>query len=92
MTAYVTAEFTPKNKEMLQTYSAQAASTIAEFQGEFLVKAPIQSLGGKANYEYKAIIAFPSKELAQGWFNSDQYQRLIHVRDKGMDSNFVLIA
>ena len=92
MIAYVTAEFTPKDKEMLQTYSAQAASTIAEFQGEFLVKAPIQSLSGKVSYEYKAIIAFPSKELAEGWFNSEQYQRLISARDKGMDSKFLLLA
>ena len=92
MTAYVTAEFTPKNKEMLQTYSAKAASIIAEFKGEFLIKAAIEPLGGTANYEYKAIIAFPTKEIAVNWFNSPQYQDLISVRNQGMDSSFLLIG
>ena len=92
MSAYVTAEFTPKNKELLQTYSAKAASVIAEFGGEFLAKAPIQALGGISNYEYKAIIAFPSKEQAQNWFNSPQYQDLIDLRNQGMDSSFLLVG
>jgi len=92
MPAYITAEFTPKDKEMLQTYSAKAASIISEYGGEFLVKAPIQSLGGSSNYEYKAIIEFPSKEQAQRWFDSPQYQGLIDVRNQGMESNFLLIG
>ena len=92
MTAYVTAEFTPKDQEMLQAYSAKAATTIAEFEGEFLIKAPIQTLGGKTNFTYKAIIAFPSGELANAWFNSEQYQSLIEIREKGMDANFLLIS
>lgn len=92
MTAYITAEFTPKNKEILQTYSAQAASTIAAFKGEFIVKAPIKALEGVTNYEYKAIIAFPTKELAENWYNSPEYQDLISIRNQGMDSNFILIG
>ncbi|GAB1264052.1 DUF1330 domain-containing protein [Aurantivibrio infirmus] len=92
MTAYVTVEFTIKNKEMLQSYSAKAASTIAEFGGEFLVKAPIRSLGGVANYENKAIVAFPTKERAENWFHSPQYQNLIDIRNQGMESSFLLIA
>ena len=92
MTAYVTAEFTPKNKEMLQAYSAKAASTITEFQGEFLIKAPILALGSVANYEYKAIIAFPTVELANSWFNSEQYQSLISIREQAMEARFILVA
>ena len=92
MPAYITAEFTPQNEEMLQTYSAKAASIISEYGGEFLIKAPIQILGGSNNYEYKAIIEFPSKEQAQSWFDSPQYQALIDVRDQGMESSFLLIG
>ena len=97
MPAYITAEFTPKNKEMLQSYSAKAAYTIAPFDGEFLVNAPIETLGkkgndGKTHYQYKAIIVFPSKELAQNWFSSPEYQSLIEIRDQAMDSNFSLIG
>lgn len=92
MTSYITAEFTPKNKESLQIYSAKAASTIAQFKGEFLVKGLTQVLVGASDYQYKAIIAFPSKELALGWFDSPEYQQLIDVRNAGMIATFILIT
>jgi len=93
MTAYITAEFTPKDKEMLQIYSAKAAPLISKFNGEFLVKGSLEALDGSCNFEYKAIISFPSKELAQNWYLSPEYQTLIkNVRDKAMDAHFQLIC
>jgi len=92
MTAYITAAFTPKNREMLKTYSAKAAIVIAKYEGEFLIKAPIHALVGTSNYEYKAIIAFPTKKLAESWFKSKEYQDLTAVRDEGMDASFLLIG
>lgn len=92
MTAYITVGFTPLNKELIQAYSAKAASTIAKFEGEFLAKAPVQSLSGARLYEYQAIIAFPTKTQAESWYNSAEYQELINLRDRGMNSSFQLIG
>jgi len=92
MTAYVTAEFTPKDTEMLQVYSAKAATTIAKFEGEFLAKGPTQVLVGASVYQYKALIAFPTKEMAESWFNSPEYQSISDVRDQGMSATFMLIG
>ena len=92
MTAYITVEFTPKNSDILQSYSAKAAETIAKFKGEFLVKAPLQALDGITNYQYKAIIGFPTKELAENWYHSPGYQSLISLRNEGMDSSFALVG
>jgi len=92
MTTYITAEFNPKDKEALQTYGAKAASTIAKYSGEFLVKGTTNALVGATNYGYKAIIVFPTKELAESWFNSQEYQNLTTVRDQGMEAIFLLIS
>lgn len=92
MSAYIIVGFTPKNTERLQEYSAKAASTISEFQGEFLVKALAQPLNGKEHPEHQVIIAFPTRKLAEDWYLSPQYQKLIDLRDQGMEANFQLVG
>ena len=92
MSAYIIVGFTPKNTELLQEYSAKAASTISEFQGEFLVKSVAQPLNGKTHPEYQAIIAFPARAQAEEWYLSPQYQKLIDLRDQGMEANFQLVG
>ena len=93
MTTYITAEFTPKDQEKLQSYSAQAAPLINQFNGEFLVKGAIEALNGTANHKFKAIIAFPTRELALTWYQSPEYQALItNIRDEAMDAQFQLIG
>ena len=92
MPSYTIVEFTPKNKEMMQMYSAKAAQTIAEYQGEFLIKSPVKVLNGETNYEYAAIIIFPSTELAEAWYNSPAYQDLVDLRNQGMESKFILLS
>ena len=92
MSAYIIVGFTPKNTDLLQEYSAKATSTISEFKGEFLVKAITQPLNDKAHPEYQVIIEFPTKEKAKAWYSSPQYQKLINLRDQGMDANFQLVG
>lgn len=92
MPAYITVDFTPKNTDLLKEYSAKAAPTIAEFQGEFLVKGPSQALNGSSDYQNQVIIVFPSRELAENWYSSPQYQALLDLRDQGMSSNFQLVG
>lgn len=92
MTAYVSVEFTPLDQESLKAYSAKAAVTIAKYEGEFIVKSPIQTLNGLANHKYQAIIAFPSKIKAEDWYHSSEYQALLNIRNKGMDAKFQLLG
>jgi uncharacterized protein (DUF1330 family) len=90
MSVYVVVEFNPKDSEKLQAYSADAAAIITKYQGEFLVKGQPQQLCGESNYKMQAIIAFPTRELAETWYNSPEYQALIPLRDQGMDAHFQL--
>lgn len=91
MAAYVVVGLNPKDTEKLQSYSAQAAPTIAKYEGEFLAKGEVQSLSGNYAYAVQVIIVFPDKERAESWYNSSEYQALIPLRDEGMDSHFQII-
>ena len=64
MAAYVIVGFNTKNSEKLQTYSTEAASTIAQYSGEFLVKGEVMPLCGEYGYKVQGIILFPSRDLA----------------------------
>ena len=92
MKAYIVVQFTPKDKEMLQVYSAKAESTIANFEGEFIAKSEAHVLVGQSDYQYNAIIIFPTQAAAESWFNSPEYQGLTEVREKAMNASFALIS
>lgn len=92
MSAYIVVGFTPKNGEKLKQYGASAAPTLAKHQGEFLVKGPAQGLNGESSFENQIIITFPSRELAESWYHSPEYQALIPLRDEGMDAQFQLVG
>lgn len=90
MQAYVVVQFTPKDQRILKNYSVEAAATMTNFEGKFLVKSEVKTLVGESGYKYSAIIAFPSLKLAQSWFNSSEYQGLTELRGKAMDATFLL--
>lgn len=91
MTCFITVDLTPTNKEQLIQYSQKAASTVEKFQGQFLVKGEIEKLHGEKTHIMKAIIQFPNEESAINWYNSDEYQALIPLREEGMISQFHLV-
>lgn len=92
MTAYVIVGLNPKNSDKLQAYSAGAAPIIAKYKGEFLVKGEPKPLCGEYDYKVQVIIVFPTRELAESWYNSPEYQELIPLRDQGMESNFQVVG
>ncbi len=92
MNAYITVDLTPTDTDQLSTYSALAAATLVPFGGEFIAKGPIHSLHGSTNFQTKVLIQFPDRESAENWYHSEEYQKLIPTRDRGMESQFHLLG
>lgn len=92
MSALIIVDLTPKDPEKLNQYSALAGKTLADFDGEFIAKGPIESLFGAAEYQTKVVIQFPSREKAENWYHSDDYQMLLELRTQGMDCQFHLVG
>lgn len=91
MKSLVIVDLTPKDKEKLAQYSALAAETLEPFNGRFIAKGAIEILSGEAPYQTKAVIEFPDKESARGWYKSESYQAIIALREEGMESQFHLV-
>jgi uncharacterized protein (DUF1330 family) len=91
MNSFVIVDLTPLDTEKLAQYSVLAAETLKPFKGEFIAKGIIKTLAGKSSHSIKAIIQFPDKESAKNWYASDAYQKIIPLRDQGMDSQFHLV-
>jgi uncharacterized protein (DUF1330 family) len=92
MTALIIVDLTPIDSEQLSQYSALAAKTLLGYQGEFIAKAPIEVLHGNSTHKVKVVIQFPDREKAESWYNSEEYQKIIPIRDKGMNSQFHLVG
>ena len=92
MPAYIIVSLTPTDKEKLQQYGALVPPTLVAHGGEILVKSPTESLHGNGEFAMQVILMFPSKENASAWYNSAEYQKLIPIRDAGMDSQFQLVG
>lgn len=91
MTSLVIVDLTPIDKTQLTEYSALAADTLKPFNGRFIAKGEIETLHGDTVHPMKAVIEFPDKESAKNWYNSDAYQAIIPLREKGMKCQFHLV-
>jgi len=92
MPAYITVNFTPTNKEQLLLYSASVPEILKKYSGEYLAKGNSLCLHGESPFQMQVILAFPSKEHALNWYNSEEYQALLPLRDQGMQSQFLLLS
>lgn len=88
--AYVIVESNVRNQELLKQYGQQAAQTVAEFGGKFIAKGSAELLHGKSRFANRAVIEFVSVTQAQSWYQSTKYQALIELRERAMESRFVI--
>lgn len=92
MSAYITVNYTPTDKNKLEQYVAAVPATLTRYSGEFLVKGIFEKLSGDTDYDMQVILKFPTREQATAWYHSPDYQALIPLRDAGMRSQFQLIS
>ena len=91
LTAYVLIRITVKDPEKLKDYQKVAPSIIEKFKGRILVRGgDVVSLEGPEENRRIVVIEFPSLEIAQDFYNSEEYTNAIELR-KGA-AEFELIA
>jgi uncharacterized protein (DUF1330 family) len=78
---YLVGQITVTHPEGYALYSAQVPQTIAAFGGKYLVRGGhATQLEGQAQGERNVVIEFPSRKIAEAWYNSDAYQAIIEHR------------
>jgi uncharacterized protein (DUF1330 family) len=89
--AYYISEFEVTDPEGIRPYSAAVDATFAPFGGRYAVRAAKTiSLEGEPNKRV-IVIAFPSLEQAQAWYNSPRYREIMPIRHKSAKSRVYIM-
>jgi uncharacterized protein (DUF1330 family) len=80
------------NPSTFEEYRRQVLATIQAHQGRFLVRGgAFTALEGEMPYQRIAMLEFPSREAAEGWYHSPEYQRILPLRTQASRSQFILV-
>ena len=78
---YLIAQIDVHDGDAYAKYTAQPPGTVANFDGKFIVRAgQWESLEGPAPGPRMVVIEFPSYARAKEWYNSEEYQAIIGLR------------
>ena len=78
---YVIAQIDVHDADTYAKYTAQTPGTVAKFGGQFIVRAgQWESLEGAEPGPRVVVIEFPSYEKAKEWYNSEEYQAIVGLR------------
>jgi len=86
MSAYLIGHIKVKNETYWQTYLEGVSKSLLPYKAEVVFRGRLfRVLAGKHSHENTVVIRFPDQDTLQTWYNSEAYQALIPIRDKGAD-------
>ncbi|CAN7142104.1 DUF1330 domain-containing protein [Variovorax sp. LjRoot84] len=89
--AYYISEFELTDPEGIKPYGAAVESTFAPFGGRYVVRGgKVASLEGEPTKRL-IMIAFPSMEQAQAWYDSPRYRELMPIRHRSAKSRVFIM-
>ncbi len=89
--AYYISEFELTDPEGIRPYSAAVESTFTPFGGRYVVRGgKVTSLEGSPAKRV-IMIAFPSPEQAQAWYDSPAYRSILPVRHESATSRVFIM-
>jgi uncharacterized protein (DUF1330 family) len=89
--AYYISEFELSDPEGIRPYSSAVESTFTPFGGRYVVRGgKVVSLEG-APAKRVIMIAFPSLERAQAWYDSPAYRSILPIRHKSASSRVFIM-
>lgn len=80
MSAYLIANYKITNPEAYEAYVAAVGSTLQEHGAKPLVADYKSEVIEGTPSSVTIVLSFPSKEAARTWYNSPDYQAIIHHR------------
>lgn len=90
MSSYIIVNQFIKDQTKLEEYAKKSAPLLSLYDGEILFRGPVDQLAGNSKFDKAVILAFPNVDAAQNWYNSDEYQKLIPLRNEAMNCQFIL--
>jgi len=92
MKAYLIAVETVHDEAMFAEYRKQVVATVESFGGRFIARGgKLTLLEGQWQHPRTVIIEFPTREDAESWYKSPDYQKIIGLRLKSTSGNLVVL-
>jgi uncharacterized protein (DUF1330 family) len=92
MTAYLIAVETVHDEAMFAEYRKQVVATVEAFGGRFIARGgKLTVIEGEWQHPRTVIIEFPTREAAEGWYKSPDYQKIVGLRLKSTSGNLVIL-
>ena len=92
MVAYIIVRIDVTDMEQYREYMKLTPPTIAQYGGKFIARGgELLTLEGEAEDKRVVILEFPSKEQAETWYKSPEYQSAKKVRENAATAQFVVI-
>jgi uncharacterized protein (DUF1330 family) len=92
MPAYAILDLKIFDNEKLQEYLKVAPEIIKKFGGKIIVRGgEFKTVEGNWNPEKIVMIEFPNYITANDWWNSDEYKKATELREKGANTNVLII-
>jgi len=92
MKAYLVAAETVHDEALFAEYRKQVVATVEAFGGRFIARGGKQTvLEGQWQNPRTVIIEFPTREAAEAWYKSPDYQKIIGLRLKSTSGNLIIL-
>ena len=78
--------------ESYDRYRSLVMPTLEAFGAKFLVRGgAFTTVEGEMPFERIAVLEFPSRQAAEGWYHSDAYQAILPLRLAATRCQFVIV-
>ncbi len=89
MSAFLISKVTVKDNEKFKLYAQYSAKTFKPYNAKILIKGKYyDNYSNSDDHSAASVIEFPSLEAIDQWYNSQEYQSLIVLRDESAEIIF----
>ena len=92
MAAFVVVEVDVHDKDLYKTYTQLTPASIASYQGKFIARGG-DTIVLEGDWQPKRIVLleFPSVEIANSWWHSEDYTKARAIRQKAASTKMIII-
>ncbi len=92
MPAFVIVEIEIHNHELYNAYTLLTPETIEKFKGKFIVRGgETIVLEGDPRSNRIAVLEFPSMEIANSWWHSEEYSHARKIRQQAATTRMTIV-
>ena len=92
MSAFVIVEIDVHDQDLYKSYTQLTPASIASYQGKFVVRGgETMVLEGDWQPKRLALLEFPSMEIANSWWHSEEYTKARKIRQRAATTKMIIV-